>query len=176
MHGCYGKSGHEPIVGRLTGPRSKLLLLLNIQSIKLPSKFISLYSQISLDLKPHQRSFFVQWTVVNTELVKVQTKGIYLQSTGPQMGCLHHMPSREDSATITKAVQKDFQKLERTRVKQCHLDRAVPDPLHSWTHRSCSCLHKTCTKSSQSTVQPGGGAHEELPTGDGSPSWKVCFL
>ena len=53
-----------------TGPRGKptTSILLNRHSIKLPSRVICLYSQISATLTPHRRSFFVQWAAVSGKM------------------------------------------------------------------------------------------------------------
>lgn len=39
----------------------------------------------------------------------------------------------------------------KTGAKQCLLD--MVEPLHPWAHRSCGCLYKTCTWSSQPVSQ-----------------------
>lgn len=65
--------------------------------------------------------------MVNTETHKSR------QKVSTECSALHGMPiampSPEDSVSITKAVQKDLknQKLRRTRVKLCLLDRAGAD-------------------------------------------------
>lgn len=52
---------------------------------------------------------------------------------------------------------KDVEKSQRSRktaVKSCL--RNMTRLLHSWTHCSKDCLHKTCTRSSQSSTESGG--------------------
>lgn len=61
----------NPMVEKFKSPRGSrpLLLLINLNghSIKLPSKFMSLYPKVSAALQPPQRSCFVQWARVNVE-------------------------------------------------------------------------------------------------------------
>lgn len=38
----------------------------NENSIKLPSQYVSFYIKINATLRPHQRSFILQWVVLNT--------------------------------------------------------------------------------------------------------------
>lgn len=59
--------------------------LLNAHSVKLLSQFVSLFIPFSSPLRHHQRNFFVQWTVVNAEIITGQNS-----ETIPQMGHLHH--------------------------------------------------------------------------------------
>lgn len=53
----------NPGAGNSQDPRVNhtVILFLRRHSIKLPSKFISPYPQINVVLRPHLRSFFVQW-------------------------------------------------------------------------------------------------------------------
>lgn len=57
--------------GSGSSPASRMnllaIILLNERSIKLLSKFLSLCPWISACLRTHQRSFFVQYSVVNIE-------------------------------------------------------------------------------------------------------------
>lgn len=64
-HACYSKSGQEPQLGELIGPRRKFttIILLNGPIIKLFSKFISLYQQIGEILRHHQKKIFGRWMV-----------------------------------------------------------------------------------------------------------------
>jgi hypothetical protein len=68
-HAWCCKSGQDPMFGELIGPKGKptTTILLNELSDKLPSNFISLYSQISTALRSHQR-FFVQLTQMAVDL------------------------------------------------------------------------------------------------------------
>lgn len=56
------------------GPMVEPIILLKGHSIKLLSRFLSLYPQITAVLRYHQRSLSVQWAVGNTELVKGKRK------------------------------------------------------------------------------------------------------
>ena len=71
-HASYCESDKEPMAGEFLGTRVKLttIILQNIDSIKLPSKYLSLYPRIAATFKPHQRSFFMKWMMVITETYK----------------------------------------------------------------------------------------------------------
>lgn len=56
------------------GPMVEPIILLKGHNIKLPSRFLSFYPQITAVLRYHQRSLSVQWVVGNTELVKGKRK------------------------------------------------------------------------------------------------------
>lgn len=69
---------------QLTGASLLSFSLLNGHSVKLLSQFVSLLILFSSPLRHHQRNFFVQWTVVNAEIITGQNS-----ETKPQMGHLH---------------------------------------------------------------------------------------
>lgn len=74
----------------LPGPRSEpiAIVLLHGRSIRLLSKFVSLYPQVSSALRSHQQSFCVQWTVVSEKRPHVS------KTTRQFMWCHHGTVSR----------------------------------------------------------------------------------
>lgn len=68
-HIWYYKCDRDPVSWELIGPNGEptTVILLIGYSIKLSSNYASLYPQISIALIPHQRSFPLLWTVVNSE-------------------------------------------------------------------------------------------------------------
>lgn len=63
---------------KISGPRGEftIIILLDRHSVKLPSKYFSLYPQISAVLRRHQRSFFLYWSMVNVEMESGQNAKI----------------------------------------------------------------------------------------------------
>lgn len=74
-HDSYCESDNEPMAGEFLGTRAEpiTIILQNVDSLKLSSKSIPSYPQITATLKPHQRCFFMKWVMVinrNSQVVK----------------------------------------------------------------------------------------------------------
>lgn len=124
--------------------------------IKLLSKCFISKLQISVALRPHQKSFFVQWVTAQ----KIKTSNMW--STQTQMRHLHNhlFPQR------LKGHLRKWAERIRTRSGGLHwnslLDMA--GPLHSGASSSSVCLYNTCTKSRPSTSHHKVGKSSQAPT------------
>lgn len=66
FHAYYCNSGQKPKTGKVTGLSIKpdIVILLNGHAVKLPPKYLCLYTETWL----LQKSFFLHWTPVNGKM------------------------------------------------------------------------------------------------------------
>lgn len=136
-------------------------ILLIGHRVKLPSKYISLYSQINVALGPQRRRtlFNRGWLMLKfTACPRVEDK--FLQSVQLHKGHFYHSPFRGEGQgtswrrsrkTVTAGGQEDW-------------SGPAPSGHDSWTSSSCGRLHDIYVRLRQSTFQHGWkGAWEPHP-------------
>lgn len=133
----------------VTDPRGEpsTIILLNRQSIQLPSIYLSLYLETSIVFISQQRNPFLHWIEIDTEPPMIKdTK--WLWSAHPKIGHLYHTPYK---------AQGIFQMRGMTVVVP--VSSGHDRQLHLRTLNSCSCSHKTYTdKCSQYLSMNGRGS------------------
>lgn len=127
------------------------ITLLNEQSTKLPSKYVSPYLQIGVALSPHQRNFFV-WQMVDVYIASQLVKGQRTQVCDFLSHKWHIYCNKFPSPRLRKPNREPNNGKSGRVVKpraNCFVGKI--GLLHLWTHSNCGCLHHTSRKSSQST-------------------------
>ena len=94
------KNGHESKFEEIKCDRHAIITLLNVHIIKMPSRFLILYSKTKTALESYWRRFFVQCMVGNVQIYNGYLD--YPLSTQPQMHNLHYSPPLQGSETIMK--------------------------------------------------------------------------
>lgn len=139
------------------------IILLNGHRIKLPSNFylFTLRSVQWSELIREVPLCWEQWLTQKlltgqSELHKMTTMCLVTSRTSNYL-----LKAQEP---LQKREQKEYksQRSGSNRGKHCLFD--LTGQLCSWTHSTCVCLYKTCTRSSQESFQHGGRRNSYVPT------------
>lgn len=110
--------------------------------VKLHFKNVCLYTNICAALSLDQRSFLFQWAVVHSGITSQSSKSSDSEYSAIGRPSLSHF----FSPGLLRKRRKEFKSQGMRRALKCCV-LVVTYLLHTWTHGSYACLHKTCTRS-----------------------------
>lgn len=139
-------------------------------NIILPSESLSPYPSVSAAFRKHQRSFSVQWVMLNTEThnwSKWRASAECPAISRAHLSVSYHFPKEPQR----KKGQKDHRSQRSGQGGRCQWETSLlrTQGLHSRTHSYYGCLHDTCKDQASHHPSLGRrGAHDP-------PTWMRSF-